>query len=115
MKIKVTNKEGASIEVDYPISEVLSENVERFGEDVCAANLVSALVLRVQGKVRTMLNDEKTTEADIHNEMKTWKIGVPRERGATPVEKAKRELDKLSPEERAALLKELRAQQKAAA
>lgn len=115
MELKVTTKEGAEVVVNYALGATIEENVELFGEEVCYDNLISSFVLRVRAKVGSMMAAGKSAE-DIHATLETWKIGeAAKTRGATPVEKIRTLLDKVSPEDRAALLKELRATQKAAA
>lgn len=111
-EITVTTKEGASVTVDYPISETINENIGHFGEEVCADALRAALILRVQSRIRALINAEKSEE-EIHAELANWKIGVATRRGLPPREKIKAQMDKLTPEDRAALLKELQNQLKA--
>jgi hypothetical protein len=109
--ITVTTKEGVSVTVDYPVSEDLQDNRDRFGDEVCAEALRAALVLRVQSRIRALINAEKT-EDEIQADLKTWKIGVATRRGIPLKDKVKAQMEKMSPEERANLLKELQAQLK---
>lgn len=108
MEISVSTREGASITVDYAIGETVAENIELFGEEVCSDALRASLILRVQGRVRSLINAEKTAE-EITEALANWKIGIATRTRTSPKEKIKGLFDKCSVEERNALLKELKA------
>lgn len=108
MDITVSTKEGASITVNYAIGESVDENLKLYGEDVCNDALRASLILRVQGRVRSLINSGKTAE-EINTALSGWKIGIVTRKGVSPKEKIKGLYEKCSPEERNALLKELKA------
>jgi len=108
MEIQVSTKEGASVKVNYDIGETVNENVNLFGEEVCNDALRASLILRVQGRVRSMINSGKA-EAEIQEAIGAWKIGITTRKGVSPTEKIKGLYGKMSVEERNAVLKELKA------
>jgi hypothetical protein len=103
------DKKGGSIEVDYDIPDTLNDMVQRYGENVVYNHARGSVIVALQGYLRSQLGKDKpASPADIQKEVRTWKPGV-RKQGKSPAEKAREQLAKLTPEERAALLKEHRA------
>lgn len=107
MKVSAKRKDGPSVEVEYDFGDNLKAMVEKFGEDIIFQHAKGSLVVALQGWLRSLLDREKTP-ADIQKEVKDWKPGQRRQ-GKTPKEKATEALAALSPEERAAVLKQMKA------
>lgn len=96
-------EDGVPMSVDVNLPETVDEAVKTYGEAAVYSRFLSALVIDMQAAMRTRMKAGKT-EKDISTELASWKPGV-RVAGATPIEKAKGLLSKLSPEERKELLK----------
>lgn len=109
------DKQGGAIEVDYDMPVSLSDMVKRYGENVVYNHARGSITVALQGYLRSQLAKEKPpSPAEIQKEVDTWKPGV-RKQGKSPAEKARDALALLTPEQRAALLKEHRAMAGAAA
>lgn len=103
---------GAGITFEYELGETLNETIEAFGEDTVLSYTHRALVIAAQSAARGLIRQGKSHE-EIVAYMKDWKPGVPRV-GKTPDEKIKALWEKMSPDDRARLAKELKASPKAA-
>ena len=107
MKVSAKRTNGASVEVEYEFGSNLQEAIAAFGEDVIYQNAVGSLKVALQGWLRSQLDQEKTAE-QITADVSSWKPGQ-RKQGKSPQEKLRDQLNSLTPEERAALLKEYKA------
>lgn len=108
--ITINTREGVSITVDYPIAATIQENVDLHGLETVTKILHDALTLRVQNRVRGLINAEKS-EPEIHADLAKWKLGSKTRRSKIPTkDKVKTLMDTMTPEERATLLKEIQAQ-----
>lgn len=108
MKITAKRTNGPSIDVEYDFGNNLDELVQKFGPDIVFNHAKGSLVVSLQGWLRGKLDDEKAKPADIRTAAANWKPGT-RKQGKSQAEKLKDQLSKMTPEDRAALLKELRA------
>jgi hypothetical protein len=109
-EITINTREGVSITVNYAIGETIQENIDLHGADTITKVLKDALTLRVQNRVRALINAEKS-EPEIHADLAKWQLGSKTRRSKIPVkDKVKTLMDQMSPEERAAVLKEMQAQ-----
>lgn len=106
MKVSAKRKDGPSVEVDYDFGDDLDSLIKNFGTDIVFQHAKGSLVVALQGWLRSLL-DRGTSAADIQKEVKNWKPGQRRQ-GKTQKEKAAELISKLSPEERAALLKQMK-------
>lgn len=95
---------GKSVSVDVDFGSNITEAMEKFGEATCFNHLTASLTVALQGWLRSQIKQGKTPE-EISTAASTWKPGQRRQ-GKSPQEKLKEQLEKMSPEERAALLKE---------
>lgn len=111
MKVSAKKKDGVAIEVDYDFGDNIQSMVQKFGEDIVFQHARGSLVVALQGWLRSLQSRGKS-DAEIQKEVKGWKPGQRRQ-GKTAKEKALESLSKLSPEERAALLKQMRSNEKA--
>ena len=106
------DKDAKSVTVEYDIPEDLKGLRERFGDKVVAAHVNASVTIALQSFLRGQLKADKSP-ADIQKAVNEWKPGV-RAPGKSAVDKAKDALEKLSPEERSAVLAAIKQQQKAA-
>lgn len=108
---------SAPVTVKYDFGETIDDAVEKFGEKVVLAHVHSSFTIALQGFIRGKMKkqidegkpvDVKALQADVDK----WKPGmkVP---GKSKAEKIKDDYNKMSAEERAALLRELQAAAKA--
>lgn len=107
MKVSAKRKDGPGVEVDYDFGDDLKTLVANFGEEIVFQHARGSLVVALQGWLRSLLDREKSP-AEIQKEVKNWKPGQRRQ-GKTQKEKALDMLSKLSPEDRAALVKQMKA------
>lgn len=107
MEVSAKRTNGASVKVEYEFGSDLAGAVAIFGEDVIYQNAVGSLKVALQGWLRSQL-DQGKSEADITSGVTSWKPGQ-RKQGKSPQEKLRDQLNSLTPEERAALLKEYKA------
>ena len=118
MKITAkTGKNGTPISVDCDIPASLADKVKLFGEDVVNASAEDSLVITVQALMRRMMSPKvdkagkviaaAKTLAEIQAAVKAWKPDVRSVVRQSAFEKATSSIDKLSPEERKALLHKL--------
>jgi antitoxin component of MazEF toxin-antitoxin module len=107
MKIKAkTSKHPTPVEVEVNIPATLAEKVKLFGEDVVNASCEDSLIITVQALIRRMIEKGKVV-AEIQAAVKEWKPDVRTLVRQSAFEKASSSLEKLSPEERKALLAKL--------
>lgn len=106
-EVTVSTKESEDIKFPYVFGETLEQMVEVFGLEVVTAKALNGLTVAVQGHARGMIKSGKDAAA-ILEEMKTWKPGEPRVT-VSAEDKARKVLEGLTPEQRAALLKEYKA------
>lgn len=118
MKIAAkTGKNGTPVSVDCDIPASLADKVKLFGEDVVNASAEDSLVITVQALMRRMMSPKvdkagkviaaAKTPAEIQAAVKAWKPDVRSVVRQSAFEKATSSIDKLSPEERKALLHKL--------
>ncbi len=108
MKVSAKRSDSdVSVEVEYNFGANLGEAVELFGEDVVFNNAIGSLKVALQGFLRSQI-DQKKTDEEITAAASTWKPGV-RKQGKSPQQKLIEQLNAMSPEDRAALLKEYKA------
>jgi hypothetical protein len=111
MKISaVRKKTGKSVDVEVDIPATLADMVRSYGEQIVYNHAKGSIVVSLQGWLRSQLDHDKSVE-DITKEVRSWKPGQ-RKVAMTPRERISADLAKLSPEERATLLKEYRASNK---
>jgi hypothetical protein len=100
-----TTEPAASVEFDYDVPENLAGMVERFGEEVVYSHVKRSVVIAAQGAARGLMKGGKDG-AEIQTAMQTWKPGEPRTVKSAQ-DKISALIEKLSPEEREALLADL--------
>lgn len=109
MKISAKTKAKPSpVTVEYAVPEDLDELVKLFGKPVVAAHAGGSIVISAQAFMRRLIAKGKTPQ-QIQDEIKPWKPDVRSAVKQSAFEKATAALNKLSPEERAAVLKEAQA------
>ena len=107
---KIT-KAGAiapAVTVEYNVPDKLADLSKAFGDDVVAAAAKGAIVISLQAFMRRHI-EKGTAAAAIQTAVNDWKPDVRSIVKQTAFEKAASTLDKLTPAERAELLKKLQA------
>lgn len=107
MKVTAKRKNGKSTEVDYEFGTDLASTTALFGEEIVFNHAIGALKVAFQGWLRSQLDQDKSDE-DITAAAANWKPGQ-RKQGKTPQEKLRDQLAAMSPEERAAVLRDFKA------
>ena len=102
---KITD--GPTVTVDFDLDETLKEAVDRYGEAIVFSRYRASLVIDLQAYMRIMIKAKKTND-EIQAAVSEWKPGV-KAKGRSPAERARDLFQKLSPEERRALLEEFEA------
>jgi len=134
MKITATVSEATAkklgierkpVEAEVNIPETLAEKVKLFGEEVVNGASEDALIINVQALMRRMMvpkfdkagkkTSEASSEAEIQKAVAAWKPDVRTVVRQTAFEKASSSLEKLTPDERKALLASLQKLQSAPA
>ena len=105
-------KDGRSVNFDYEFGDTLQATLDLFGEKIVHDYALRGLVVAAQGRARGLLKAGKISEDEIRAEMAKWKPGEARV-VKSAAEKIRELSEKLSPEERAQLLKEIKAQKAA--
>ncbi len=120
MKVSAkTGKDGKPITVEVNIPATLAEKVKSYGEEVVNAAAEDSLVITVQALMRRLMAGKKDKEgkvvtpgknqAEIQAAVNAWKPDVRSVVRQSAFEKATSSIDKLTPEERKALLAKLQA------
>lgn len=122
---KKLNIERKPVTVEANIPESLGDKVKLFGEDVVNGAADDALVINVQALVRRMMvpkfdkagkkTSDASSEAEIQKAVTAWKPDVRTVVRQTAFEKASSSLEKLTSDERKALLASLQKLQSAPA
>jgi hypothetical protein len=102
-------KAGGSGSADTKIGENIEELSEQFGEEVVYSHARRSIVVAMQTYIRSQVIEGKSEE-DIAGSLKGWKPTLKRS-AKDPVEKARAEFAKMSPEDRKRFLKEAREMQ----
>ena len=107
------------VTVEANIPATLAEKVKLFGEDVVNASAEDSLIINVQALVRRMIapktdksgkvTAQGKTAAEVQAAVTAWKPDVRTLVRQSAFEKASSSLDKLTPDERKALLAKLQA------
>lgn len=99
-------KTGQTVEADFDMPDDLDTLVSKYGKEIVYSHAKGSLVVALQGFMRGQLDRNKSA-AEVQTAVADWKPGQ-RKQGKSPVEKAREQIANLSPEEKAAILKELR-------
>lgn len=107
---KVTNpgKTVGPMEVEFAIGSSVDELTKQFGAEVVANAAKGAIIISLQAFIRRHI-EKGTSQADVQKEVNAWKPDVRTVSKQSAFEKASSSLDKLTPEERKALLAKLMA------
>lgn len=105
-------KTGATVKASYEFGKDLAETTKIFGETTVYNHVVGALKVAFQGWLRAQMDANKSQE-EITAGAKAWKPGQ-RKAAMSPAEKLRKQINDMSPEDRAALLREYKANAKAA-
>ena len=103
-------KTGATVKASYDFGANLAESVKLFGESVVYNHLIGALKVAFQGGLRAQMDANKSQE-EITAWAKAWKPGQ-RKAAMSPADKLRNQLNAMSAEDRANILREYRASQK---
>lgn len=116
MKVSAKTKEHPQpIEVDYDFAEGkgLKGLVEKFGEEVVYSRALSSLVIDLQALIRRHREKKDFDKAKLLDAVKNWKPTTVTTQRKPMVERLKEDATKLTPEQRAELLKVLQSGQHA--
>jgi hypothetical protein len=103
-----TKAKPTPIKVNYALPEKLADLVKAYGEDVVAAAAKGSIVISLQAFMRRHI-EKGTAAAALQTAVTAWRPDVRTIVAQSAFEKASGALDKLSPEERKALLGKLQA------
>jgi hypothetical protein len=107
MKVSArTKKNPTPVSVEYDIPDGVEALTKKFGPEVVGAAAKGAIVISLQAFIRRGL-DKGTALADIQKNVAAWKPDVRTVNKQSAFEKAANSLDKLSADERKALLAKL--------
>jgi len=101
---KKTKHPEATVSADIDFGDNIAAMVTKFGEGIVFSQAKAALTVAFQGWLRSQLDQGKTVD-EIQTNAKSWKPGE-RKQGKSPREKLLEQLSSLSPEERAAILRD---------
>ena len=105
MQVSAKGSNGVALEVDFDFGSDLDAMAKIFGDTIVFEKAKASMVVALQGFIRDRLKaGDKTPE--IRKKCDEWKPGL-KKRGLSPAEKVSREIDKLPPDVKQALLKEL--------
>lgn len=96
------------VEIEYNVPDKLDDQVKAFGSDVVAAAAQDSIVISLQAYMRALLKKGKP-DTEVKAEAGKWRPNVRNVIKQTAFEKATSAITSLTPEERAALLKQLQA------
>jgi hypothetical protein len=108
MKIETSasgDKDARSITLEYEFGQNLDETAKIFGKELTYNKAVAQMKVDFQSAVRTKLK-AGTADKEIVEQMRDWKPGM-RAPGKSKVEKLQGLFNSLSPEEKAALRKQM--------
>lgn len=106
-------KTGATVKAAYEFGSDLATTTKIFGESVVFNHVIGALKVAFQGWLRAQLDAGKSQE-EITAGAKAWKPGQ-RKAAMTPAEKLRKQLNEMTAEDRAAILRDYKASQGKAA
>ena len=106
MKVSAKTKAKPSVQVDYDVPADLATLTKRFGESVVAAHASGSIVISLQAFIRRQI-EKGSSLPDIQKAVTAWKPDVRSAVKQTAFEKVVANLSKLSPQERADMLKQL--------
>lgn len=106
-----TKAKPTPVKVNYDLPAKLADKVKLYGEDVVNAAAGASFVIGLQAFMRRHI-EKGTAPADLQKAVTAWRPDVRTIVAQSAFEKASGALDKLSPEERKALLTKLQAMPK---
>lgn len=104
-----TKAKPTPVKVNYDLPEKLPELQKKFGDDVVAAAARGAIVISLQAFMRRHI-EKGSAPAAIQTAVTAWRPDVRTIVAQSAFEKVSTNIDKLTPAERADLLKRLQAQ-----
>lgn len=103
-EISAKLKDGEAVSTQYDYGDSLAESVDKFGEEAVYSRFRAAIVIDLQGFIRSMLRKEPpATEAEIVTAVAEWKPGT-KAKGRTPAERIQELMARLNDDEKADLL-----------
>ena len=102
-----TTKSERVVSASYDFGATLAESVELFGENVVHGVFIDQAVIRLQALLRRCIEDE-VGDKDIEAKVAAWKMTVGGRERKSAAEKVQDLLGKMSPAQKAELLKSLR-------
>lgn len=102
-----TEKSDRVVSTTYDFGSNLDEAVEKFGENVVYGVFLDQATIRLQAMLRRCITDE-VADKEIAAKVEAWKMTVGGRERRSAAEKVQDLLGKMSPEQKAELLKSLR-------
>ena len=99
---------GRVVSTSYDFGSTLEESIEKFGENVVHGVFIDQSVIRLQALLRRCIEDA-VADKDITAKVEAWKMTVGGRERKSAVEKVNDLLGKMSPEQKAELLRSIRA------
>lgn len=106
IKAKI-GKDGTEYSAEYDFGDNLKDAVARFGEEVVFSKFIAQSTVDAQGVMRRLIAANKT-EAEVQEAVSNWKPGLRQAARKTPSDRIKEQLGKLSDEEKAKLMEQLK-------
>lgn len=100
--------DSEAVTCQYDFGDNLKDAVAKFGEDVVFNRFKSAAVIDAQSLIRRGIKAGKSP-TDIQKDLTEWRPGMKRVQKKSAEERIKEQFSKLTPEERAELVKQLKA------
>lgn len=110
-RLKDWPADRASVAVNYDMPETLEALVAKFGPEVVAAKAIDSIVIDIQANVRRLIKKEgkdALTQEQIQQKITEYVPSAQARVSRSPQEKIGELVTKLSPEEKKALIKQLR-------
>ena len=114
MEVEAATNKGKEneriIKVEFEFVEDLDKMLEGYPPEVVFAHARSSMVIALQSAIRGwMTGDEPKTDEEISTLIGEWEVPTGQRKGRPLIERVEEQLDKLSAEDKAALLARLTA------
>lgn len=104
-KVTKGDRAGQVFSAEYDMPQSIDEAVERFGHDVVYSNFRGAITIAVQSVMRTAIMKDDASPESVQEAVDKYQPKL-RAEGKSLTEKAEDILSRLTPEERAEILKQ---------
>lgn len=105
-QVKSGDRAGQIFTVKYDMPESVQEAIEMWGEEVALDQLLASVTISLQSFMRTQIKKDNATPETVAEAVQSWAPKKGRGPGKPTSEKIADLFQKLSPEERQAILEE---------